>query len=83
MVSPIERIVLWATFLCSEILYFLTITQQFSGLKKKCQFHEVLETGEPNTYTHEYQHAGGSKVLADRGYYDFFTMQNVRQKESI
>jgi hypothetical protein len=32
-VSPIELIVLWATFLCNEILYFLTITQQFSGLK--------------------------------------------------
>jgi len=33
-VSPIELIVLWAIFLCSGILYFLTITQQFSVLKK-------------------------------------------------
>jgi len=82
-VSPIELIVLWAAFLFSGILYFLTITQQFSGLKKKCQYHEVLKTGDPRTYTHEYQHADGSKVLADRGCYDFFTMQDVRQKKSI
>jgi hypothetical protein len=81
--SPIELIVLWAIFLCSWILFFDDNTTIFWPQKKVPIPGEILKTGESRTYTHEYQHADGSKVLADRGYYDFFTMQDVRQNKSI